>query len=141
MLSGGEWSAIDEATFTVPGRPTLRITEIMYHPTPPSAAEVDAGFTDQDDFEFLELHNRSGDAIDLEGMPFTKGVTFTFPAHSLAAGVRVLLVSNPGAFAMRYGGAATVLGTYNPTRPWCHRHGGIDRQRNRDTPRQRRYLW
>ena len=112
----GEWSALDEATFTLPEPPALRIAELMYHPLPPSAAESDAGFTDQDDFEFLELHNRGTTAIDLGGMRFTEGVTFTFPEHSLAAGARVLIVSNPAAFAMRYGGSATVLGSYDPTR-------------------------
>lgn len=116
VLESSEWSAIDEATFTIAEPPALRISEIMFHPAPPSAAEIDAGFTDQDDFEFIELHNRSGEAIELEGIRFTNGVTFTIPAHSLAAGARVLIVSNAAAFAMRYGGTATELGTYSPTR-------------------------
>jgi hypothetical protein len=116
VLRSGEWSAIDEVTFIVPEAPALRITEIMYHPSPPTAAEIAAGFTDQDDFEFIELHNRGSLAVELEGVRFTDGVSFFFPAHTLAAGARVLIVSNPAAFAMRYGGDATVIGSYGPTR-------------------------
>ena len=38
----------------------------MYHPAAPTAAEQAAGFTNEDDFEFLELYNRSAIAADAE---------------------------------------------------------------------------
>jgi len=115
-LRNGEWSALSEATFLVPAPPALRITEIMYHPAPPSAAELAAGFTDQDDFEFIEIHNRGDEPVELGGMRFTIGVSFTFPAHTIAAGGRMLVVSDPAAFAFRYGASATVIDSYAPTR-------------------------
>jgi hypothetical protein len=36
-------------------RDYLRITELMYHPPAPSAAEIAAGFTSAEDFEYIEL--------------------------------------------------------------------------------------
>ncbi|MGI9243095.1 MAG: lamin tail domain-containing protein, partial [Verrucomicrobiales bacterium] len=116
VLSDGEWSALGAATFFVPMPPALRISEIMYHPAPPSAAELAAGFDDQDDFEFIELSNRGDEPIELGGMQFTQGLSFTFPPHTLAAGARVIIVSDPAAFAFRYGAPGTVLGSYAPTR-------------------------
>ena len=44
----------------------LRVTELMYHPAPPTAAELAAGYFDDDDFEFIEVTNISPSAtIDL----------------------------------------------------------------------------
>ena len=56
VLSGGNWSALNEAFFTAARFPLL-ITEIHYHPADPSLAERNAGFDDADQFEFLELLN------------------------------------------------------------------------------------
>jgi len=82
-LLGGTWSAITEAAFTVGalGIP-LRITEIMYNPSGGSL------------YEFIELQNISGAAMDLSGMYFD-GVNFIFPeGSSLAGGARLVLGSN-----------------------------------------------
>ncbi|RLC75363.1 MAG: hypothetical protein DRI61_15030, partial [Chloroflexi bacterium] len=59
-LSGGTWSALTEAVFTVgPVFENLRITELMYHPTDPTPAEIAALDPDpiDEDFEFIELKN------------------------------------------------------------------------------------
>lgn len=93
--SGGTWSALTEATFTVGslGIP-LRITEIMYHPPGGSL------------HEFIELQNTSGAAIALGGMYFD-GINFMFEqGRTLAANGRIVLGSNTdtNAWKARYPG-------------------------------------
>src|SRR4030095_13747528 len=95
----------------------LVISEIMYHPGPVSTAEINAGFTDPEAFEFLELMNISpADFITLAGVRFTMGVTFNFSNVTMAPGARALLVGNQAAFVQRYGNTLTVLGQYQPTK-------------------------
>ncbi len=36
---------------------SLVFSEVNYHPLDPTADEIAAGFTDADDFEFVELYN------------------------------------------------------------------------------------
>ena len=54
------------------------LNEIMYHPAAPTAAEQAAGFTNEDDFEFLELYNRSGSPQTLDNFYVADGIGFTF---------------------------------------------------------------
>jgi hypothetical protein len=81
--------------------PTLRITEIMYHPQP-----LPGNTNDANNFEYLELTNVGSNTLSLIGFQFTNGITFTFTATnrvtSLAPGGRVLLVKSLAAFALRY---------------------------------------
>ena len=101
----------------VPANATnLVISEIMYHPGPPSAGEIAAGFADADDFEFLELQNISAsNTISLANCVFTKGVSMTLPTTTLAPGTRAIIVGNSAAFTHRYGTGATILGSsYQP---------------------------
>jgi hypothetical protein len=71
-----------------PGGPNARwrvedivINEIMYNP-----------ISQNDSDEFIELHNRSGMAMDLSGWRFTRGINFTFPeGASVAAGGYVVV--------------------------------------------------
>ena len=109
----GRWSHWSDPNQFVVGAPLsagildhLRITEQMYHPATPTFAEETAGFTDQDDFEFIELKNTGTTTLDLSNVSFTDGVTFAFSTGSvtsLAAGDFVLVVSNQLAFEERYG--------------------------------------
>lgn len=81
--NGGNWSAINETTFTVGslGIP-LRLTEIMYNPSGGSL------------YEFVELQNTSGVAVNLGGMYFD-GISFIFPeGSSLAGSARLVLGVN-----------------------------------------------
>ena len=56
----------------------LVISEIMYNPGAPTAAEITAGFTDGDAFEFLELQNISAtNTISLANCVFTAGISST----------------------------------------------------------------
>ncbi|MEX2188868.1 MAG: lamin tail domain-containing protein [Pirellulales bacterium] len=93
----------------------LRITELMYHPADPSPAEFAAGFTDADDFEFVELTNLADAPLSLSTARFVNGVQFGFAGSAIdtiAAGGYVLVVSNPAAFAFRYGNDLPVAGEY-----------------------------
>ena len=102
--SAGVWSALAEAVFDVgPVRETLRITELMYHP--PADAEL----------EFMELKNIGDEAINLNLLQFTKGITHIFDDIPVLPGGFVLLVRNKVLFESSYtdlpAGAAVVQWT------------------------------
>ncbi|MEK0448137.1 MAG: hypothetical protein RL088_405 [Verrucomicrobiota bacterium] len=109
------------SSYTTPSAPTaaqqsLRVTELMFAPTAPTAAElVAAPATVASDYEYIELQNISATTLDVSGARFTSGVDFTFPAATtLAPGQRILLVANSAAFAARYG-AIPVAGVFTGT--------------------------
>ncbi len=116
-FSGGEWSALNQATFTVTPQAdfsNLRVTELHYNPADPSAAESNAGFDDNQAFEFIELMNTSGDAIDLGSVALSGGLDFTFDATTiLAPGERAVLVEDQAAFEFRYGTSIRILGQWS----------------------------
>lgn len=90
----------------------LRITEIMYHASAPSAMDVAQGFDNDDAFDYLELVNTSAtETLQLDGVRIADGVEFTFPAMELPPGQHVVVVDSPEAFALRYG-AVPVAGAY-----------------------------
>jgi hypothetical protein len=102
------WSALTTANFTT-GRAAefgdLTVSEIHYHPIPPSAVEAAQPFvTNSSDFEFIELMNISADALDLSGQTFSQGLDFTFPENTplLAPGEQILLANNQAALEFRY---------------------------------------
>lgn len=103
------------STLTYPGTPSLaqqylRITEIMYHPAPAAGSP----FT-KDEFEYIELKNIGPVAIDLTGVHFTNGITFTFTSATrtnIAAGERLILARNLAAFTSRYPNMTNVIGPY-----------------------------
>jgi hypothetical protein len=102
-----------------PNQESLRLSEIMYNALAPSESElaVNAALV-ADDFEYVELVNSSdSEVLNLDGVHFTSGITFDFTGSSvatLAPGARTLVVSNPAAFALRYGSDlnAMIAGTY-----------------------------
>ena len=103
VLSGTNWSALNEATFTIAELSSpLRITEINYNP---------AG---GDAYEFIELRNTGSQAIELGGS-FFEGVNYVFaPGASINPGATLVLANNanPAAFTVRYPGAF-VAGYYS----------------------------
>lgn len=121
VLDGSEWSAVTTATFLVDTDPATRgnlvISEIHYHPSSPTAAELQAGFNERSDFDFIELLNPSARHVDLAGLSFTSGIAFVFaednPFRILAPGGRVLLVKNRDGFEFRYGGGLPIAGEYS----------------------------
>ena len=76
------------------------ISEINYHPAPPSPAarQLDPSIT-EDDLEFIEIHNPTTEVINLTGWQLNGGVTYDFPSETtLDAGQSLVIVSfNPDA--------------------------------------------
>jgi hypothetical protein len=83
----------------------------MYHPAPPSVSEIAAGFSNDDEFEFIEIGNVSGKTLLLDGIRFTKGIDMTLEG-SLPPGAAALLVANREAFEFRYGDGFNILGEW-----------------------------
>lgn len=108
VQNGVAWSAVAEAMFYPPrDLSRLALTELMYH-------APDAGLTSGSEFEFLELMNTGTNVLDLSGLTFTEGLTFTFTrGTTLEPGAFCVLVGNPAAFAQQYPGipiAGTISG-------------------------------
>ena len=101
----GTQSIAIESSVKNPVSEFLRITEINYNPSAPTAQELNSlPGLNNDDFEFLELVNHSTTAtLDLTNVVFTDGVSFQFPhGLTLAPEDVVLIVANESAFALRY---------------------------------------
>lgn len=117
-LDGSDWSGPVSQTYIIGAAASasnLVISEIHYNPAAPAQAEIDAGFSDNDDFEFLEVRNVSSQSIELSLVQFSEGLTFTFPACTqLVAGESLLIVRNQTAFTMRYPGvpASKIIGEF-----------------------------
>ncbi len=126
VVVGDVWSAVTEASFSlaVPADSNnLRISEIHYHPADPSPAETQAGFSDGDEFEFLELVNISDQPVDLSDVRLRQveingelqGVSFDFATsqwRELAPGQHVVVVENQEAFEARYGSELPIAGQW-----------------------------
>ncbi len=106
VKDGTSWSALVEGTFyTIQDFTKLKVTEIMYNPT--GGTNLDG-----DNFEFLELKNIGTDVLDLSGLFFSSGISFSFTTNNLLApGHFVVLAKNLTAFQSRYPGV-TVDGVY-----------------------------
>jgi len=99
----------------------LIINEIMYNPKQPQGS-----FINNDEYEYIELLNISGEPIMLyckdkaASWRFTDGIDFTFPAGpnevTIPKDGLLLVVKNPSIFASRYGDMppdVNVLGPYS----------------------------
>jgi sialate O-acetylesterase len=106
--NGANWSGLRSATYFPPqDLGTLRVTEICYNP--PSQP---VPFVDGEEFEFLELKNTGAQPLNVSGLSFTEGITFTFPAGTtIDPGAFFILVRNPAPFAARFP-ACTPQGTF-----------------------------
>jgi len=103
--------AIDNTTpFEPASSNNLVISEIMYHPSDPTPAEISAGFTDADQFEFVELQNIGSVVVDLTNVRFSEGIDYQFSsATTLNPGARIVVVRDRQAFLSRHvGGGVTV---------------------------------
>lgn len=111
-----EWSGQIDETFSVVPLATvgdLVISEINYNPAEPTFAEAAAGTTDNDDFEFIEVQNISGHAVNLDGVAFTDGIEFSFGNVSLTPGERIVAVKSLTAFQQRYGMGINIAGEFS----------------------------
>ena len=106
-LSGTTWTALTEATFfVIHDLSGLLLTEIMYHL--PGTTNLTS-----DQFEYLELKNVAATNLELSGLYFTNGLSYTFPVGTfLAPGHFFVLVSDPAGFTNRYP-AVRVDGVYS----------------------------
>lgn len=105
--SGGRWSHWSSPIQFTAGSSGLSylvqnliVSELMYNP--PAFNGVTG-----DEFEFLELKNIGLFAMDLSGLTFKSGITFTFTNHTtLPPGANFLLVRNLEQFLRKYPGAS-----------------------------------
>ena len=78
------------------------INEIMYHPP-----------NDVDLAQFIELHNRGTQPVEVSGWAFTKGIHFKFPNRcTIPAHGFLVVCRNRPTFAAYYGQVAMVLGDF-----------------------------
>ncbi|MEO0017635.1 MAG: hypothetical protein RLZZ522_918, partial [Verrucomicrobiota bacterium] len=84
-LSGGEWSAVNEASFFLAGTQpattaNLTVSEIHYHPEGDGLGDA----------EFIEFANTGANSVDMTGVKLGGAVIFTFPSGMvLLPGLRV----------------------------------------------------
>lgn len=90
----------------------LAVTEINYHPHDPTGSELGIS-VDANEYEFLELQNLGTSTVNLNGVKFVAGISYTFPSQTLAPGARIVIVKNLTAFTARYGGGINVSGTFD----------------------------
>jgi hypothetical protein len=116
----GVWSPILSADFVVDAvqadASNVVLSAIHYHPGAPTQTEMEAGFDNRRDFEFLRLTNVSDQTVDLRGVTFTSGIDFAFtpnvPVLELAPGESLVLCSNPEAYQARYRLADRLAGAF-----------------------------
>lgn len=102
------------STVTTPTPPEfLRITEIHYNPAAPTTAAELQVSSDPDEFEFIEFQNIGTDALDVGGVHFQDGITFTFAGGTtVPPGGYIVAVRNLAAFAARYGNGIPIAGEF-----------------------------
>ncbi|HEX4797051.1 MAG TPA: lamin tail domain-containing protein [Humisphaera sp.] len=118
--SNGRWSHWSDVTFGITQFVVstassivrdLRLTELNYDPAKPAAGSP----YNNDDFEFVEFKNFGSQILDLTGLQFTDGITYTLGPATLVPGQVGVIVKNLPAFRSRYGPGPLVLGDYLST--------------------------
>ncbi len=108
ILTGSTWSALTEATFSLPQDfTTLKVSEIMYNPP-------DLNGFPGSEYEFIELKNTGSAALNISNATFTSGITYTFPSGTtLAAGQIIVLAANGPQYFFKYPAAPAPFGIYS----------------------------
>ena len=98
-FDGSSWSPVNDMIFLIPEElNNLKITEIHYHPFVEDTSE------DHRDFEFIELKNSGSSPLDLSGVRFCRGISYTFPLRTiLEPHGFIVLASKSNFFTLRYG--------------------------------------
>lgn len=113
---GYDGSVVASASITINGTGNIVpadstntvVSELDYHPTDPSPAEISAGYTSADDFEWIELQNISANVVELKNAHFDTGITYTFTASTqVPPGGRIVIPRRAAAFALRHPGVTT----------------------------------
>ncbi len=118
VLRGNTWSALNEATFFTDSVPAsadnLVVSEFSYNPEGPRNA-AEAAYASSD-FEFIELLNISGTAVDLFNVTLAGAADLVLATSVrqsvLPPGGRIVLAANPAALAQRHGPVTPVVGPY-----------------------------
>lgn len=107
VKDGAGWSALTDATFTPPqDLSKLALTEVMYNPPLFNAISGN-------DLEFLEFKNFGSNTLNLSGITFSAGLTYTFPNNTLLPSEAFLVLARDAtAFNTKYPGV-TVSDTYS----------------------------
>jgi hypothetical protein len=97
VTDGSNWSPPADATYLpYQALTNLVVTEIYYNPPGANGVEGEA-------FEFLELKNCGTFTLDLSGLRFTAGISFTFTnGTALAPGAYFVLARDAAGFAARF---------------------------------------
>lgn len=85
------------------------INEIMYHPLQPASGPEPIGE------EFIELYNRSGGSVNMNGWRFSKGITFTLTNVSIPPGGYLVVAADTNAFRAKYPTVTNVVGGWSGT--------------------------
>ncbi len=107
------WHIFDSPT---PRRPNhgapiaVVINEIMYHPYHLWDEAHNLYEPENMALEYIELWNRSIEAVNLAGWKFVDGVDYVFPDVTLNAGEYLVVAADVNAFAAKYPGVSNVIG-------------------------------
>lgn len=96
-FAGGSWSYNLNTNAVWPGN--ILVSEIMFHPTSERVAD-----------EWIELHNRSGSAVNLAGWRLNRAVDYVFPNVNLPAGGYLVVAADVAAFNAKYPTVTSVVG-------------------------------
>lgn len=89
------------------------ISEFSYAPAAPNQTEINAGYTDPEDFEFIELRNISVSPVDLSQCIFDTGITYAFATGTtIAPNGYVIVPRRKAAFTLRYPGVPSLAEYY-----------------------------
>jgi hypothetical protein len=99
VRNGNSWSPLLEYVFApTQDMAKLLINEVHYSPG------VNVG-QDAKLYEFVELYNSGNTPLQLDGVSFSRGISYTFPANTnIGPGEYRVLVANQGIFQGRYPG-------------------------------------
>ena len=97
----------------------LIVSEFMYNHVDPSRLEISRSYQD-DDFDWIELHNFGPVPLDLTEVAFANAIDFDFALDVVDASKAILepggfavIAANRDAFALRYGESVEIAGQ------WC----------------------
>lgn len=120
VVVGQDSISVVSTSSTVPASAeNLVFSELHYNPATPTSGESSAGFSSENDFEFIELMNISPvETVNLSGCAFDTGITYTFSAGTvLAPGYRLVLPRRAAAFAVRHPGVPVAGEYFDPADP------------------------
>ena len=103
VIGSDDITIISTSTSEPASERNIVVSEIMFNPKELSASEITQGFTDKDQFEFIEIMNISEKTTDLSGVRFTNGIDYEFESGTtLKPNERLVIPRERTAFLTRY---------------------------------------